>query len=254
MLGMTGQPSLLIVDDDAEICDLLAKFLTNHGFEVETAANGAEMFGALERADTHFDLVVLDIMMPGEDGLSLCRRLRGTSDIPVIMLTAMGEDVDRIVGLEMGADDYLPKPFNPRELMARVKAVLRRVGPAGADGPRGEPGGVAERPPTPTAYVFDGWRLDTATRSLAAPDGRPVELSAGEYDLLLAFVEHPRRVLNRDQLLDLTRGRAATPFDRSVDIQVSRLRKKVEPDPKSPEMIKTVRGGGYMFTPEVRRA
>jgi len=235
---MTGTPHLLVVDDDKEIRDLLARFLVKHGFRVETAKDGGEMFKVLEK--WKIDLIVLDIMMPGDDGLTLCRRLRNESDIPVIMLTAMGEDVDRIVGLEMGADDYMPKPFNPRELMARIKAVLRRFSAApeveedGGDG----------------ALRFAGYRLDTATRRLEKDSGAPVDLSAGEYDLLLAFVEHPRRVLNRDQLLDFTRGRSAAPFDRSVDIQVSRLRRKIEPDPAQPRYLVTVRGAGYRLLAE----
>jgi two-component system OmpR family response regulator len=178
-------------------------------------------------------------MLPGEDGLSLCRRLRATTNLPVIMLTAMGEDTDRIVGLEMGADDYLPKPFNPRELLARVKAVLRRIQALPAASAKGD------------VAIFDGWTLDRGSRRLTSPTGEEVELSTGEYDLLLAFATHPRRVLSRDQLLDLARGRTAAPFDRSVDIQVMRLRRKIELDPKEPRLIKTVRGGGYMFAAEV---
>jgi len=177
--------------------------------------------------------------LPGEDGLSLCRKLRASTATPVIMLTAMGEDVDRIVGLEMGADDYLPKPFNPRELLARIKAVLRRVQSLPAASPKGD------------TAKFDGWTLDLGSRRLTSPQGEEVELSTGEYDLLLAFATHPRRVLSRDQLLDLARGRTAAPFDRSVDIQVMRLRRKIEADPKEPRLIKTVRGGGYMFAAEV---
>jgi two-component system OmpR family response regulator len=229
---------ILIVDDDREIRDLLSRFLVKHGLRVSTARDGVEMNRVLDRAA--IDLVVLDLMLPGEDGLSLCRRLRATTNLPVIMLTAMGEDTDRIVGLEMGADDYLPKPFNPRELLARVKAVMRRM----------------QSLPTPSAQgevaKFDGWTLELGSRRLTSPAGEEVELSTGEYDLLLAFATHPRRVLSRDQLLDLARGRSAVPFDRSVDIQVMRLRRKIEQDPKEPRLIKTVRGGGYMFAAEVR--
>jgi two-component system OmpR family response regulator len=231
-------PHILIVDDDREIRDLLARFLAKHGYRVDVAADGRAMTRALEAG--RFDLVVLDLMLPGEDGLSLCRRLRATSSLPVIMLTAMGEETDRIVGLEMGADDYLPKPFNPRELLARIRAVLRRAGGAA----RGPDEGLRE-------LTFDGWRLDLARRELRAPDGVLVPLTAGEFDLLVAFAERPRRVLSRDQLLDLSRGRAAAPFERSIDVQLSRLRRKIEPDPRQPGLIKTVRGGGYMFTPEV---
>jgi len=206
-------------------------------FRVSTARDGTEMFRVL--GANRIDLVVLDLMLPGEDGLSLCRKLRATTSLPVIMLTAMGEDTDRIVGLEMGADDYLPKPFNPRELLARIKAVLRRVQSLPASSPKGD------------TAKFDGWVLDLGSRRLTSPQGEEVELSTGEYDLLLAFATHPRRVLSRDQLLDLARGRTAAPFDRSVDIQVMRLRRKIEADPKEPRLIKTVRGGGYMFAAEV---
>ena len=230
-------PHILVVDDDREIRDLLNRFLVKHGLRVSTARDGVEMGRILDGAA--IDLVVLDLMLPGEDGLSLCRKLRSTTNLPVIMLTAMGEDTDRIVGLEMGADDYLPKPFNPRELLARVKAVLRRVQSLPAASPKGD------------MAKFDGWVLDLGSRRLTSPQGEEVELSTGEYDLLLAFATHPRRVLSRDQLLDLARGRTAAPFDRSVDIQVMRLRRKIEADPKEPRLIKTVRGGGYMFAAEV---
>lgn len=254
---MERVPHLLVVDDDKEIRSLLSQFLTRHGYRVSVAKDGAEMNRVLEAG--RIDLIVLDLMLPGEDGLALCRRLRaggggalGASAVPVIMLTAMGEETDRIIGLEMGADDYLAKPFNPRELLARIKAVLRRAtwlsaaGGGRSDNPT-EEGGEGTR-----AIIFAGWSLDMARRELHAADGMLVPLSAGEYDLLLAFVEHPRRVLTRDQLLDLTRGRAAAPFDRSIDVQVSRLRRKIEPDPKDPTLIKTVRSGGYLFTAEVR--
>ncbi|WP_188258854.1 response regulator [Azospirillum tabaci] len=241
---MDRTPHLLVVDDDREIRTLLSQFLTRHGFRVTGAKDGVEMMRTLDTA--RVDLIVLDLMMPGEDGLSLCRRLRAapeTAQTPVIMLTAMGEETDRIVGLEMGADDYLAKPFSPRELLARVKAVLRRAaGPPAAGGAAGKTLG------------FEGWTLDLAKRELRSPDGVLVQLSAGEYDLLVAFVEHPQRVLTRDQLLDLARGRSAVPFDRSIDVQVSRLRRKIEPDPADPTMIKTVRGGGYLFTPAVTGA
>jgi two-component system OmpR family response regulator len=238
---MARTPHILIVDDDAEIRDLLARFLKKHEMRVETAADGRAMAKAMEAA--RFDLVVLDLMLPGEDGLSLCRRLRVESALPVIMLTALGEETDRIVGLEMGADDYLAKPFNPRELLARIRAVLRRVGSSA--GPADEVRG--------RKLAFDGWMLDLAKRELRDPDGALVALTAGELDLLAAFAEHPKRVLNRDQLLDLTRGRAAAAFDRSIDVQLSRLRRKVEADPKDPQLIKTVRGGGYIFTADVAR-
>lgn len=229
---------ILVVDDDREIRDLTARFLRKHGFRVDDAANGKEMDAHL--ADGAFDLIVLDLMMPGEDGLSICRRLRAETAIPIIMLTALGEETDRIVGLEMGADDYLPKPFNPRELLARIKAVLRRGGDF--------------RSPLPVSgrrLIFEGWTLDLTKRELRAPEGALVSLTAGEFDLLVSLAERPQRVLSRDALLDLTRGREAGAFDRSVDVQLSRLRRKIEPDPKEPTLIKTVRGGGYMFTAAV---
>jgi two-component system OmpR family response regulator len=237
---METSPHILVVDDDREIRDLLAKFLAKHGYRVTTARDGEEMFKALD--GWRIDLVVLDLMLPGEDGLSLCRRLRVSARTPVIMLTAMGEETDRIIGLEMGADDYVAKPFNPRELLARIKAVLRRA--------QALPDTQVERSP---AIRFAGWTLDVATRRLESPEGVVVDLSSGEYDMLMAFLDHPRRVLSRDQLLDLSRGRAAAPFDRSVDVQVGRLRRKIEKDAKDPQIIITVRGGGYMFAPEVRR-
>ncbi len=233
--GAENEAHLLVVDDDREIRDLLARFLNKHGYRVTTARDGKEMRRAL--ADWQIDLVVLDLMLPGEDGLSLCRDLRARSQIPVIMLTMMGEETDRIIGLEMGADDYLPKPFNPRELLARLKAVLRRS--RGAAAP---PAGGRK------ILCFSGWKLDPGLRRLRSPQGLIVDLSAGEFDLLVAFAEHPQRVLTRDQLLDLTHGRCEAPFERSIDMQVSRLRHKIEKVPKAPELIKTVRGGGYVFT------
>ncbi len=232
---------ILVVDDDREIRDLLGRFLTKHGYRVTGVADGREMRRAL--ADWKIDLVVLDLMLPGEDGLSLCRNLRAKSQIPVIMLTMMGEETDRIIGLEMGADDYLPKPFNPRELLARMKAVLRRVPCAASP----DTAAIAK------SHNFSGWQLNIGRRRLKSPQGLLVDLSTGEFDLLVAFVEHPQRILNRDQLLDLSHGRTEAPFDRSIDMQVSRLRHKIEENPKKPELIKTVRGGGYMFTSKVTR-
>jgi len=236
---MAREPHILVVDDDREIRNLVAQFLKRHGFRVDTAADGGVMFRMLEAG--RFDLVVLDLMLPGEDGLSLCRRLRVDSNLPVIMLTAMGEEADRIVGLEMGADDYLPKPFSPRELLARIRSVLRRASRAPGEGV-GSAG---------TVFEFAGYVLNLARRELYRSGGALLPLTDGEFDLLAAFVAHPRRILDRDQLLDLTKGRAAIPFDRSVDVQLSRLRRKIEVDPKNPELIKTVRGGGYIFTSEV---
>lgn len=241
-LHMNQQPHILVVDDDREIRDLVARYLRQHDYRVRSAADGVQM--RRELADWSFELIILDLMLPGEDGLTLCRQLRADSRIPIIMLTAMGEETDKIIGLEMGADDYIAKPFNPRELLARIKAVLRRV----ANGPDA----TAARE-TATAHVFAGWRFDLNSRELTTPNGLLTPLSAGEYDLLAVFVTHPRRVLSRDQLLDMSRGREALPFDRSIDVQVSRLRRKIEADPAKPQMITTVRGGGYMFTPDVRQ-
>jgi two-component system OmpR family response regulator len=238
---MAGTPHILVVDDHRDIRELLARYLDRCGLRVTAAADAAEARRALK--DAAIDLVVLDIMMPGEDGLALCRHMRETSETPVILLTAMAEETDRIVGLEIGADDYITKPFNPRELLARIKAVLRRTRalPPGRDV-------VAAG-----TLRFAGWRLDLERRELLAADGVVTPLSTGEFRLLAAFVEHPGRVLSRDQLIDLTRGRAAAPFDRSVDNQVSRLRRKIEPDPANPTLIKTVWGGGYSFVAAVER-
>jgi two-component system OmpR family response regulator len=238
--GMNSPPHILVVDDHREIRDLVSRALTKEGFRVTTAADGRSMHKVL--ADAHVDLIVLDLMLPGEDGLSLCRGLRAESNIPIIMLTAKGDEIDRVVGLEMGADDYLPKPFGSRELIARIKAVLRRSRESAIAARSGE---------RPKRYCFEGWVLDTGQRELVRKDGVAVSLSTGEYDLLLALVERPQRVLSRDQLLDLARGRTASALDRSIDTQVSRLRKKLEHDPAAPKIIKTVWGGGYMFTPIV---
>jgi two-component system OmpR family response regulator len=240
---MERTPHLLVVDDDREIRDLLAGILAKHGFRVSTAGDGREMRKAL--ADGRIDLVVLDLMLPGEDGLALCRELRAGSELPVIMLTAMREDIDRIVGLEIGADDYLPKPFNPRELLARIRAVLRRTRGAFREPARGPVGGLLR---------FAGLCLDRVGRRLTTADGREIELTGGEFDLLTIFAERLGRVLSREQLLDLTRGREATAFDRSIDSQISRLRRKLEPDSARPALIKTVRSSGYVFTPTVERS
>ena len=243
MTGMASERSqhLLVVDDDREIRDLVSRFLTRHGYRVIAARDGREMKQAL--ADWSVDLIVLDLMLPGTDGLTLCRELRASSKIPVIMLTAMGEEIDRIVGLEMGADDYLPKPFNPRELLARIKAVLRRMEqlPQASDEVRSN------------LIRFEDWEFDAAARVLKTADGVAVELTTGEFELLQIFLLHPQRVLSRDQILDMTRGRSAVPFDRSVDVQVGRLRRKIESNPANPLLIKTVRGGGYVFTPSVEQ-
>jgi two-component system OmpR family response regulator len=239
-LAVNRTPHLLVVDDDREIRDLASGFLARHGYKVATAADAGAMDAALEGG--RIDLVILDIMLPGKDGLEICRELRARSAMPILMLTAMADETDRIVGLEMGADDYLAKPFNPRELLARIRAILRRVAvPLTAGRPAG----------APRHLRFAGWTLDLGRRRLEAPDGLIVDLTTGEYELLIAFLERPNRVLTRNQLLDLARGREATPFDRAIDVQVSRVRRKIEADPKAPEMIVTVRGDGYMFTPEV---
>ncbi|MGQ9367288.1 response regulator [Azospirillum sp. ST 5-10] len=228
---------LLLVDDHRDIRETLTRYLERHGLRVTAGEDAAAARRVLRAAAP--DLVVLDIMMPGEDGLSLCRHLRETTDIPVIFLTALGECTDRVIGLEMGADDYVVKPFEPRELLARIKAVLRRS--------RSLPVGPARRRGESPRLSFDGWVLDLGRRELVGADGVAVSLSTSEYLLLEAFVRHPGIVLSRDQLLDLTKGRAADAFDRSIDNQVSRLRRKVEADPRNPALIKTVWGGGYCF-------
>lgn len=234
-----GNTHILVVDDHSEIRDLLKRFLEQHGLRVSCARDGKEMKRLLEERE--FDLLVLDLMMPGEDGLTLCRELRVKSNLPIIMLTAMGEETDRIIGLEMGADDYLAKPFNPRELLARIKAVMRRT--------------QAETQPAAETLTrdlrFDRWLLDINRRELVDEDGVGLSLSTAEFDLLKVFLERPQRVLSRDQLLDLARGREAVAFDRAIDTLVSRLRRKLERDPKNPELIKTIWGGGYMFSADV---
>jgi two-component system OmpR family response regulator len=230
---------LLIVDDDAGIRDLLTEFLTQHGFDVSSVPDGKQMHIALQQQPV--DLIVLDIMLPGDDGLTLCRQLRAQSAIPILMLTAIGEEVDRIIGLELGADDYLNKPFHPRELLARIKAILRR-----SQNPTKE-----SKPISNPIYHFAGWKLNCGTRRFLSPEQIEVNLSAGEFDLLVAFLEHPQQVLSRDQLLDLTKNRMAGPFDRSIDIQISRLRQKIEESIKNPEILKTVRNEGYVLTTQV---
>ena len=241
MENRAAKPHILIVDDDSEIRDLLSQFLQKHDYTVSVAADGPAMWAALDQESV--DLIVLDLMLPGDDGLTLCRQLRHSQNTPIIMLTALGEDTDRIVGLEMGADDYLPKPFNQRELLARIKAVLRRA-PSSGDNTSGH---------QLTSLHFEGWRLSVSKRELYRFDNVLVPLTAGEYELLLSFLENPQHVLNRDQLLDLTKGRALMPFDRSIDVQISRLRRKIEKDSKNPTLIKTVRSGGYIFTANVEK-
>jgi two-component system phosphate regulon response regulator OmpR len=234
MPAAEGPTRVLVIDDDASLRELLSDYLRQEGFEVSGVEDGTAMFEWLE---THqADLLILDLMLPGEDGLTLARRLRTIDDTPIIMLSARGEDIDRIVGLEVGADDYLAKPFNPRELLARIRAVLRRRAP------------VTETPQTEAA-VFGPYRLDIAARQLTR-DGEAVTLTGSEFDLLRIFVEHPNQMLHRDRLLDLLKGYERNPFDRSIDVQVARLRAKIEPNKKQPIYIRTVWGRGYIFTPQ----
>ncbi len=230
---------ILVVDDDVRLRDLLRRYLSEQGFTVSTAENAQSMNRLWIRE--RFDLLVLDLMMPGEDGLSICRRLRGAGDnTPIIILTAKGEDLDRIIGLEMGADDYLPKPFNPRELVARINAVRRRVGPDDI------PGAPSE---TQQSFSFGEFELDLATRTLSK-NGEPVSLTTGEFSVLKAFARHARQPLSREKLMSLARGREYEVYDRSIDVQISRLRKLIEPDAASPRYIQTVWGLGYVFIPE----
>ncbi|QXM23823.1 response regulator [Elioraea tepida] len=232
---------ILVVDDDREIRELLARFLEMHGFRVTTARDGRELRRLWPGA--RFALVVLDLMLPGEDGLALLRFIRGEGRTPVVMLTAMGEETDRIVGLELGADDYLAKPFNPRELLARIRAVLRRADTA------------SERNEAPAAtFRFAGWTLETARRRLISPAGVEVPLTGGEYELLATLADRAGRVLTREMLMELLHGRAAGPFDRAIDVAVSRLRRKLDDDARNPALIKTVRGGGYVLAAEVERS
>ena len=230
---------ILVVDDQREICDMVQEYLAGEGYRVSVAHEGGGMRRAM--AQSPIDLVILDLMLPGEDGLTLARSLREESNVGIIILTGRGETVDRIIGLEMGADDYLPKPFHLRELLARVKSVLRRASSR-----------AAERPTAPRSQArFAGWHLDLSSRELYSPSGAEVRLTTGEFDLLAAFVNNANQVLTRDRLLDLARNREAGPFDRTIDVQVGRLRRKLEDDPQNPALIKTVRGTGYIFTPPV---
>ena len=230
-------PNILVVEDDRETRTLIAKYLRNNSCNVTAVSDGREMSRAM--ADHRVDLIILDVMLPGEDGLSLCRKVRSEAQTPIIMLTARGEDVDRIVGLEMGADDYLAKPFNPRELLARINAVLRRQASAQA----------ASSIEGASTLAFEGWRIDLRLRELRNPEGARVAVTSAEFDLLRTFCERPGRVLSRDSLLDLTQGRNTGSFERSIDVLVSRIRRKIEPNPQDPTIIKTVRSGGYLFTP-----
>ncbi|HWK40518.1 MAG TPA: response regulator [Croceibacterium sp.] len=239
-MSESAQIRLLLVDDEPSLREPLADYLTRQGFAVRQAEDAAKARAAL--SEDMPDLVLLDIMMPGEDGLSLCRHLSESRNLPVIFLTARGEATDRIVGLEIGADDYVVKPFEPRELVARIRSVLRRASKA-----------VADTSEEDAVYEFEGWQLDPLKRRLVDPDGTVVPISSAEFRLLIAFLTHARQVLDRDRLLDMVQGREAHLFDRAVDNQVSRLRRKIEKDSRDPKLIQTVWGGGYRFAAEVRR-
>jgi two-component system, OmpR family, response regulator len=233
---------ILIVDDDAEIRTLLQRYLEKNGLRASAVADGRAMRQALDRGA--YDLVVLDVMLPGDDGFTLCRELRARSDIPIVMLTARGDEMDRVVGLEMGADDYVPKPFSARELLARIKVILRRA--------RSLPRNL--QPEEERSIRFGGWTLDTVHRQLVAPTGVITPIGGAEYRLLRIFVAHPNRVLTRDQLVELTQGREADALDRSIDVQVSRLRRRLGDHADAAVMIKTVRGEGYVLTVPVEQA
>lgn len=234
---------VLIVDDDLDICDLLSQFLKNYSFSVIIANDGTQMFELLKTNKP--DVIILDMMLPGDDGLTLCRKLREKSQTPILILSAAGEDTDRIVGLEVGADDYLSKPFNPRELLARIKAILRRSSHHQVQ--------KTENKESILFYEFDGWKLYPEKHEFTNPQEQVVSLSSGEFLLLTALVKHPQKVLNRDKIMEITKDRDASPFDRSIDMQISRLRQKIEVNPKAPNLIKTIRGGGYMFTAKVKK-
>jgi two-component system, OmpR family, response regulator len=237
-----GQARILVCDDDPGLRKLLAEFLTGHGYNVSTVPDGRELARQFPEMD-QVDLLILDIMLPGKSGIEICRDLRSTSTVPILMLTARGDETDRIVGLEMGADDYMSKPFGPNELLARVKALLRRAQMSGTHESTGQR----------RAYDFEGWRLDLGRRELRNPNGVIIDLSAGEFDLLVAFLDAPQRVLSREQLLEAAGNRSATAYDRSIDVQISRLRRKIAVGDDGEGLIKTVRGAGYMFIAPARR-
>ena len=242
---------VLVVDDEPRIRTMLRRYLTGEGFKVSDAEDGAAMRELLERET--IDLVLLDLMMPGEDGLSLVRSVRQRSEIPILMMSGKGDLIDRVVGLETGADDYITKPFELREILARIRTVMRRARP-----PARPEAVISEAAKSAAAtaeevLTFEGWRLDLTRRELRRPSGEPVGLTAGEFELLRVFATHPNRVLSRDQLLDLAKGREWAAFDRAIDTQVGRLRKKIEADPGNPTLVKTVRGGGYVFAAAVRQ-
>jgi two-component system OmpR family response regulator len=236
---MTLQNSILLVEDDAEIGELISRYLESNAMDVTLVANGAAMDAAF--AKQSFDLLILDLSLPGEDGLSICRRIRATNDLPIIIVTAQSEDVDKILGLEMGADDYVVKPFNSRELLARIRAVLRRA----------EPQSRVEDSSSRQTYQFRGWRVDLLAREVVSPRGMKVAMTGAEFDLLHAFCENPNRVLTRDQLINMTHGPTTGPFERSIDVLISRLRQKLESDPKNPTLILTIRSEGYRFSAPV---
>jgi two-component system OmpR family response regulator len=236
---VTKNASILLVEDDVEIGELISRYLKSNELNVVCSRDGAAMDAAL--GESPFDLIILDLNLPGEDGLSICRRLRAERNVPIIIVTARNEDIDKILGLEMGADDYLAKPFNPRELLARIRSVLRRATqPIPVDSPR-------------ETYRFSGWTVDLAARDLVSPENAKVALTGAEFDLLHALCEHPNRVLSRDQLIGLTHGPTEGPFERSIDTLVSRLRQKIESDAKNPRLIQTVRSEGYIFSTQVSR-
>ncbi|WP_158940848.1 response regulator [Burkholderia sp. S171] len=237
---MERQETILIVDDDSEIRRLLSDYLTQSGYVAKVAADGRDLLKVIERSAVN--LIVLDLMMPGKDGLMLCREVRARSDVPIIMLTSRGELVDRIIGLEMGADDYLPKPFDPRELLVRVQAVLRRAKGRSID----------VRDDSVQSIEFAGWQLDTVARHLTSPDGVLIALSGAEYQLLRVFLDHPSRILTRDRLTTLLMGKEADPFERAVDVRVSRLRQRLLEDAREPQIIKTVRSEGYLLAVTVK--
>jgi DNA-binding response OmpR family regulator len=246
---MTDPLHVLVVDDEPRIRSMLRRYLTGEGMTVSDAGDGAGMRDVLEHEK--IDLVLLDLMMPGEDGLSLARYIRQRSEIPIIMLTGKGDLIDRVVGLEAGADDYITKPFELREVLARIRTVMRRAGPRATPAPGPGPAPAAELL-ADEVLVFEGWRLDLLRRELQRPNGELVPLTAGEFELLRVFVRHPSRVLSRDQLSDMVKGREWAAYDRAIDTQVGRLRKKIEPNPGDPMLIKTVRGGGYVFAASVK--
>ncbi len=232
---------ILVVDDDPDVRDIVERCLKDSGYQVWTCEDGSRVFDIV--SEKGIDLAIVDLVLPDTDGLMLTRKLKEHSNIGVVILSGRGETTEKIIGLEIGADDYLSKPFEPRELLARVRSVLRRLGSDKTDTASVET----------TVFSFDDWRLDLTARTLTSPKGKPVELSSGEFNLLRAFVEHPNRVLSRDQLLDLTHANDTPAFDRSVDVRVGRVRKKIEVDPQNPKFIKTIRNGGYMFAATVAR-